>query len=458
MGFHGGYRFKNFEGTAEPVLKNLPVPGKVIIHPGDGIYASLKVLVHEGEAVRAGATLLESEGEWKCAVPVPVSGTVTSVDAHGIIISSDGSDSFEPVSGHTRAPWELAHEDVFLLFCSTGCWMLADRLFNTPGECNSVQYIIVNAVHNGPLDQAWSPEMFGDQTLISGGLRTLKTLFPHAEITIACNKYTRNYFSSDDITVHAAVKVLSDKYPQEHPELLSRDTIRRRLVSPEGKRDQSILVLPYAHVIQLAEVMTQGRPLIDRILMVAGPGVSQPEWYRIRTGTPFDEIRRRLLKSDDRGPWRIVRGNLFSGKGIISPEESVKPSDTEISVIRERAVRELWRFMNPGFTFDSYTRATVAEYIPFLPKQLDSNVHGGERPCVQCNACDEVCPVGIYPFLIWKYVRADKTEESFRFRPYDCIECGLCDYVCPSKIPVSHSVRLAADEYRKMRRPDEVSG
>ena len=113
--------------------------------------------------------------------------------------------------------------------------------------------------------------------------------------------------------------------------------------------------------------------------------------------------------------------------------------------------------MNPGFVYDSYTRSTAAEYLPVLPKRLDSNVHGGERPCVQCNACDEVCPVGIYPFLIWKYVGVNRTEEAFRLRPYDCIGCGLCDYVCPSKIPVSASVKKAAEEYRESRRVDEVS-
>ena len=44
MGFRGGYRFKNFEGAAEPVLKSLPVPGKVVIDTG-GMYASMKMKV-----------------------------------------------------------------------------------------------------------------------------------------------------------------------------------------------------------------------------------------------------------------------------------------------------------------------------------------------------------------------------------------------------------------------------
>ena len=113
--------------------------------------------------------------------------------------------------------------------------------------------------------------------------------------------------------------------------------------------------------------------------------------------------------------------------------------------------------MMPGFAADTYPKISVANYINIVPKKLETNVHGGVRPCVQCNYCDEVCPVDLYPFLIWKHVEVDEIEESFRFKPFDCVECGLCDYVCPSKINILSSVKKAKDEYRRMRRADEIS-
>jgi Na+-transporting NADH:ubiquinone oxidoreductase subunit A len=117
----------------------------------------------------------------------------------------------------------------------------------------------------------------------------------------------------------------------------------------------------------------------------------------------------------------------------------------------------LFSFLRPGFTADSYSKSTIAEYIPFLPKKLETNIHGGIRPCVQCNYCDEVCPVDIYPFLIWKYGEVNEVEESFRLRPFDCIECGLCNYVCPSKIDILSSVRKAKEEYHRSGRTDDIS-
>jgi len=454
MGFKGGYTFKRFEGAAQPVLHETAVPNTVFL-PFTCASLTFAPAVKKGDPVRAGSRIMQTGNKNPFYMCSPVNGTVESVSGDGIGIAADGTGHFEPVEGHTRAPWHLDRSAVFNLFSSSGCSLLFDGLFLSPDECDSARDIIVNAVHNAPLNQSWNPSMAGDPFVFPNGLKTLKALFPEASITIALNKRNMQYFNTSMITNIASLKVVSDRYPQENPVLLSRDVLKKRLVSPEGACDDSVLVVPFFDVVQVAEIMTLGRPFIDRIMMIAGPGVSHPGWFRVRIGTPYEKIRRALLKTNDRGPWRMIRGGLFTGESIETESSSVRHTDTELTVIREREIRELYRFMRPGFVWDSYSKTTVADYVPLLPKQLDTGIHGGERPCVQCNYCDEVCPVNIYPFLIWKYVQAGNIEESFRFRPYDCIGCGLCDYVCPSKIPVSSAVIRAKEAYRDARRADE---
>jgi len=411
-----------------------------------------------GETVSTGEFLLSSEKSASINFPSPINGTVAEITDEYIELSGNGTAPYSRHPDHTRAPWHLDRDEAFSRFAASGGLLLFNGAVVSPEDAAAVRTIIVNAVHNGPLDNAWKPGVTGGTREFANGLRTVETLFPDAAKVIGVNAGNAGFYSAADIAERANLAVLSDKYPQEHEQLIVRDTVGTALVAPDGVRDRSILVLSHFDVIQAGEILTAGRPLIDRIVMVAGQGVSRPGWYRIRIGTPLAEIRRTLLKSDEQGPWRIIRGSVFEGTAVEDIDGAfTEPSDTAVSVIREEATRTLFRFMLPMFAQDSYPVVTAAKALPFLPKRLDTNIHGGVRPCVQCNYCDEVCPVGIYPHLIWKHVTADSVEQCFRFRPFDCVGCGLCDYVCPSKIAISGAVAEASTAYRNTRKTDEAA-
>ena len=455
MTFKGGYSFKNFEGSAEPVLKEFPIPARVFL-PFDHEHGRpFSPVVNEGDRVRAGAKILESD-EPACSIPSPVNGAVATVDGNGITITSDGTVDFTDVTGQTTTPWEIDRTVLFELLCTTGARLLLDSSCVSIDACGAVDHIIIDALHNSPLNQAWSPDTTDPDNLFKDGVKTVKALFSNASIVLAANKRTFGHFRNQGIQEFADVRILSDKYPQENPGILSQVIAGKRLAAPDGTIDRSILVIPFQNIVRIAEVLVQGRPLIDRIVMVAGPGVSNPGWYRIRNGTPLGELESRLLKSNGDERWRMVKGGLMTGGSTPDRETSVSLRDNDISVIREGDIRELWRFMRPGFRYDSYPNIMASVLTPFVTKELDSNLHGGVRPCVQCNYCDEVCPVDLYPHLIFKLVGAeDGIEDTFRLRPYDCVGCGLCDYVCPSKISLFTSVQKAKDEYMNSRRSDE---
>lgn len=450
MKFRGGYTFKNFNGAAEPVFFEAPLPGKAAVSVKNvpGIFT---VVVKSGDNVKAGQKIAESADEIKTCIYAPVSGTVSNIDSDYIHIISDKSQSVNPVEGHTREPWHLSHSDALELFCRTGCSLLLGKKYSGAGETENVKNIIINAVHNSPLGQKWTPEISGTAENLINGLKSLKSVFIKAEITFAVNKRNRKFFDNPVFAESAKTMVMKDRYPQENPEVLSLNILNKPLISPEGKNDDSVIVLRYEDLILISGVMTQGSPLIEKIVLLAGTGVSKPGWYRLRIGTTFGEIRKTFLKSEEFGPWRIIKGDPLSGKGVGSDEESICFDDYEISVITDKAERQLLQFVRPGFDSDSYSKSTVSNYVSLIPKKIETNLHGGVRPCVQCNFCDEVCPVNLYPFLIWKNVEAELYDDCFRIRPYDCVECGLCDYVCPSKISLLESVRKAKAEYRKSR-------
>lgn len=467
--FKGGRRFDNFEGAAEPILRECPPPPEVAF-PRTFRGHTWEAAVAAGATVRAGEPLLRLPGS-PHVLPAPVGGTVTvtgdavrvaggTATVTGTIrvtaadrskaevpssIKPDDRQSL-PVAGHTRAPWHLDREGLFALFAGTGCSLLLDDLFADAPDTNRIDTVIVNAVHTTPLDLAWSPALLDDPGVVGDGLGVLAALFPQARIVAACTAPHARWFE-ERIAEQASLAVLSDRYPQEYPELLARDAAGRRLTAPDGTRDRGILFVPIMTLVRIAETLTRGRSLTDIILPVAGPGISRPGWYRIPLGTPVSHLMAVLGKDPAAGPWRVIFGDVFTGAGKDSADASILPGHRAVSVIREEGQRELWRFLNPGVDYDTYPGAAVASVLRFIPRRLDAGRHGGARPCVQCGYCDQVCPAGIIPHLIWRHVEAGDAAASFRHRPYDCIDCRLCDYVCPSKIDISAGIRKATDAY-----------
>jgi Na+-translocating ferredoxin:NAD+ oxidoreductase RnfC subunit len=101
----------------------------------------------------------------------------------------------------------------------------------------------------------------------------------------------------------------------------------------------------------------------------------------------------------------------------------------------------------PGFRKDSISKTFAANLLP-LALGADAGLHGEHRPCLVCGFCDDVCPAGILPHMLHRYVSRNQIDESLvRYRISDCIDCNLCTYVCPSKIPVA---ALMAEGKRKV--------
>ena len=63
------------------------------------------------------------------------------------------------------------------------------------------------------------------------------------------------------------------------------------------------------------------------------------------------------------------------------------------------------------------------------------------QECINCGRCVELCPVKIYPSLIFKNI--DNIKKLKKLNVTNCINCGLCSYICPSKIELSEYLKIA---------------
>jgi Na(+)-translocating NADH:ubiquinone oxidoreductase A subunit len=199
-----------------------------------------------------------------------------------------------------------------------------------------------------------------------------------------------------------------------------------------------VVILDSQAVVQAYEAVTAGRPAVERILALSGPGFATPTHVRVRVGTRFEHVVAGRLKDV---PVRLVRNSLLSGIEVQDRAVPVTRNDGQLVAALTGAERVPFAFARPGLNRDSWTRAFLARVLP-LNKQADTNLHGDERPCINCGFCSRVCPVRIIPHLITRIARrVGVSERLVNYGVFNCIDCNLCTFVCPSKIPLAQQMK-----------------
>jgi electron transport complex protein RnfC len=149
----------------------------------------------------------------------------------------------------------------------------------------------------------------------------------------------------------------------------------------------------------VADLFSDGRPLISRVVTVTGRGVGEPINIDARIGTPMGELLSMAggLSEDSS---HLVMGGPMMGAAVQSPDVPITKATNCLIVM------------------------TPAEISPTLP----------EMPCIRCGECSQVCPAQLLPQELLNADRRHDMAALIELGLNACIECGCCDYVCPSQI------------------------
>lgn len=197
--------------------------------------------------------------------------------------------------------------------------------------------------------------------------------------------------------------------------------------------------------LAIRDAVVDGALPADRLITLAGGLVHRPKHLRVKVGTPLRDIIRDRLRS---GRPRILSGGLLSGNVLDQTRDGVPPWTTGLNVIPEPQEREFLSFMRLGGDRDSYLALFLSSLTPHEPRTGHTGLRGERRACVNCTACQWVCPVDLIPSTLWKYCRHDMVDEAVALGVRRCVECGLCSYVCPSKIELVDTFRKAHADLR----------
>lgn len=460
--FKGGYRFKNFSGAPRDTIVNVNAPDRVTIPMLQGYGVAAEVTVKPGDTVKAGQLIGKNTDAMSSPVHSSVAGNVTEIikievggrDIPAAVIEKDENyeltpDTIHRLNGHDKDWKRLQADRVAELIYHSGAASLDSSGIPTKFGSSSVapediDHIIIKAVSDDLLAVSPSVLLEGDASArFLDGCGMLKKILPKADLTIAVSKNEKNL--AKELSDRAAgldgisVVVVSDKYPQGLDEVLVPTVLGGGFPYGFEAVNIGVTVVSVQTVLHVYDAVAEGIPVLTRLVALGGTGFLENIYIRVPIGTAGSVIIENYAKNDR--DYRIVCDSLMHGPAITDMELPVTRTCSAVYSIPEAKSTEMMSFATPGFTKDSYSNTFPTFVLPFR-KKLDTNIHGEERACLSCSFCAEVCPVGILPNLLHRYVEREILDESLQqFGVFKCIDCNLCTYVCPSKIPVANLIR-----------------
>ena len=401
-------------------------PSMVVIPMGMHLGAPSKPCVQKGDFVKIGQRIADPVGGLGLPVHASVSGEVVAVEERQqlraapemcIVIQNDMRDDWvelAPVGEvETVEPEKIIPAVLEAGICGMGGASFPTHVkLNVPPDKHA-EIVILNGAECEPYLTADHRNMLENGTRIVDGLRLIlrATGVRRGVIAIEDNKPDAIAAMQKAAAGREGVEVLAlpTKYPQGGEKQLIEVVTGREV--PRGKlpADAGALVFNVSTAAAIADAVTLGRPLVERITTVTGC-VNEPSNLRLRIGTTYAEALAAC------GGVKEDAAKLFAGgprTGLCAPNDSI-----------------------------SITKATNG-IVVFSEAQA---VAFEEGPCIRCGRCVEACPIHLMPYQLKYDCEAGALSRAKDRGLMDCVACGACAYVCPARRHLTAAFKAAKDE------------
>jgi Na(+)-translocating NADH:ubiquinone oxidoreductase A subunit len=432
--FRGGYNIY-LEGKPDGSVNAMPEPMVLHLPLRSERFTFSDVQVKEGQKVRAGDALAKDPGNYAVPLLAPRAGTVRLKVAENHIVLEDVAQLEERAD---IAEKELAHVEKQmgvsgakrLKLLSLGAWQFFYDAFTgvLPDPLGTPQAIIVSTLSLEPHVARGDVQLQNRLLDFTRGLEHLQSLLEYQPIYLVMPDIKSGFATKvrNQIRGYAWVKMLQipPTYPYDHFAILARRLGLKRDGGP-------IWSVRAEGVLAVDRALTLTKPCTVRIISIGGIGIHAPTHLKVMPGYPLEIIKDTYISEPAA---RVINGGILTGTTIGTDALGIDTECRGLTVLPELRDREFLGFIRPGWDRSGYAPSFLSALRMPFSERLTTGLRGEGRPCVACNFCAEVCPAGIMPYLIHKYLYADLIEEVEQARVDLCVECGLCSYVCPSKI------------------------
>ena len=441
LSFPGGIHppDRKLPGYGKAVERHLP-RGLLLFPMSQHIGAACSPVVKTGDRVLRGQKLADSEDFVSAPILSSVSGAIRDIADHMTIsgrrelciaVENDGryelGSNLEPHEDYHR----LSAAECRKIIREAGIVGMGGATFPThvklsPPPDKKIFYIIANGAECEPWLNSDNRLMLEHPGEILLGLKICLHLFPEAKgfVAVEDNKpdaaahLEENLRSQDDGRI--SIAVLPSLYPQGAEKMLIYSLTGRKVPIGGLPADVGCIVLNVRTLYQIALAVTEGLPVEDRIVSVAGD-VVEPKNLLVPLGTSVRELLD-AVGGFIETPAKVLSGGPLMGTAFSSLDVPVVKGTSSIVALSPRS--------------------------GLLPPETN---------CIRCGRCVAACPMCLLPSTLDFFVRGKAYEEFERYGGSSCIECGCCSYVCPADRRLVWAFREGKSAYRQLVRQKEIS-
>ena len=434
--FIGGIHPKENKNTKDLKLVRMTPPALVSIPLSQHIGAPCKPTVKPGDYVTKGQVIGDVENALGVPVHASVSGTVKQIISkrmpddrviENIVIENDFTDTVCPdIVPVEKTIKELTPEEIIDALRRAGISGMGGATFPTYAKVQSaigkVHTMIINCCECEPYICANHRLMVENPSGIIGGAVILMRALGlrTCDIAIEDNKMDAAAIMEQELGSKNGtmfnIRIMKTKYPQGDERQLIYAL--KHVEIPAGKlpADVGCVVFNAETCYSVYRALTEGMPLIERIVTVDGDCVAKPKNVIAPIGASYMDL------IDFCGGLRKTPKKIINGGPMMGASQ--------------------WDI------YGSVTKGTSAVLILSADSAAPYNSDG---VCIHCGRCVSACPMHLYPNYLAMFTRADDFEECKKYDIMSCVECGSCTYGCPGAVPIVQLIRSAKVRVRTIK-------
>ena len=412
------------EATRDKPVWNASVPVVSIVPLLQHLGTPAECLVGPGDTVREGMLIGRSSGHAGSQIHSPVPGTVRELrEIHlsggrkspAVVIDMGGE--FDRLGKSARVyPWvDVPRKQLLAIIADKGVVGMGSGLpthlkLSIP-RGRRAEILIINGAECEPYITADHRIMVEKAAELAEGARVAAKILECSRIVIAVQAEKKEALEAVERAAETAgsraeIMALRSKFPQGDEKLLIKAVTGREVPSGGSSLDTGAVVINIGTLFSLYEAVVLQKPVIDRVLTVAGGAIRNPGNLKVRIGTPLSDLIEECGGFVEE-PEKIVIGGPMMGNTVYDPATPVTKITSGVLFLTSREIRNSRR-----------------------------------TNCLNCGRCIACCPMGLDPAALHKWVDHADFEVAFRAGILDCRECGCCGYVCPARIPLVQGLRV----------------